>query len=469
MKQEIYCGGKFISTNNYFSVNNPYNGEVIAECGKADKDNVNNAIEAALKVKDEMKSLPSYEKYSILMQISAEIKKNKKELAQTLSSESGKPLKYALVEIDRAAETFLVAAEESKRVQKEYISLDWNAAGKNKEGLVKYFAAGVVAGITPFNFPINLVAHKVAPAIAAGCPVIIKPASATPLTALALAKIVDGTTLPKGAFSVLPCDRETGNMLATDVRINVLSFTGSPEVGWKLKSIAGKKKVVLELGGNAGVLIHEDADIDHAVKRCLVGGFAYSGQVCIHAQRMYIHEKVFDTFSEKFISGVKALKEGNPNDVSTDVSGLIDAPNAERIEKWIGEALQNGAQVLCGGKRKGSYYEPTVLTNTTTSMKVNCEEVFGPVVVIEKCKDFAHGISLLNDTRFGLQTGIFTYDQRNIELAFNHLDVGGVILNDVPTFRADHMPYGGIKDSGFGREGVKYAMMDYMEAKILVK
>jgi acyl-CoA reductase-like NAD-dependent aldehyde dehydrogenase len=323
-------------------------------------------------------------------------------------------------------------------------------------------------GITPFNFPMNLVAHKVAPAIAAGCPIILKPASSTPLSSLELARIIDRTSLPKGAFSVLPCDRRMADRVITDPRIAVLSFTGSPEVGWSMKERAGKKKVVLELGGNAGVLIAGDADLDHAVSRCVMGGFAYSGQVCIHVQRIFVVKDLFAAFCERFVSMVRALNFGDPVNETTEISCMIDENNALRVEQWVNRAIAKGAKLLYGGSREGTYYPPTVLTGTDTTMEVNGEEVFGPVVVVEQVDSVADGIRHLNDSRFGLQAGLFTFDMRSIRQAFEEVEVGGLIINDVPTFRVDHMPYGGIKDSGFGREGVKYAIRDYMEAKILV-
>lgn len=466
---EIYAAGKFIKTGNVLDVRNPFTGEVFAQTYKADESILNEAIEKAREVRPQLAALPSYIRYEILLQISNELKKQKKELALQLCHESGKPLKYAVAEMDRAIQTFLVAAEESKRLPKEYISLDWTPTGEGKEGIIKYFPIGIVAGISPFNFPINLAVHKIAPAIAAGCPIILKPASPTPLSTLSLARIIDGTSLPKGAVSILPMDRTTGNMLVTDERIQLLSFTGSPIVGWEMKRNAGKKKTVLELGGNAGVIVSDKADVKHAVKRCLVGGFAYSGQVCIHAQRIYVQKEVFDIFIGKFISATESMMKGDPELPETDMSVMIDEENAIRVEEWIHEAVLQGAKILTGGTRSNSMVKPTVLTNTTASMKVNCEEVFGPVVVIEPYDKFEEAIDLMNRSRFGLQAGVFTTDIHEADEAFNKLNVGGVIINDVPTFRVDHMPYGGNKDSGQGREGVKYAILDMMEARIMVK
>ncbi|HTL80637.1 MAG TPA: aldehyde dehydrogenase family protein [Bacteroidia bacterium] len=465
----IYCGGKFISTSDVMKIRDPFSGENFASTYRAGKNELEIAIAAAQKVRREMAEMPSHKKYSILRKISDEITHRREELALLLSKESAKPFRYAVSEVDRAAQTFLIAAEESKRLPKEYISLDWTPAGEKKEGLVKYFPSGIVAGISPFNFPLNLAVHKIAPAIAAGCPIILKPASSTPLSTLALAKIIDQTELPKGAVSILPMDRLAGNQLVTDDRFSLLSFTGSPEVGWKMKADAGKKKVVLELGGNAGVIITENADMDLAVKKCLVGGFAYSGQICIHAQRIFVQKNVFENFVGEFCKGATQLVNGDPADPKTKISMMIDEENAKRVEEWVNEAVKAGAKILSGGKRNGNYFEPTVITNSTVKMKVNCEEVFGPVVIVEKYDSFTEAIQLINDTKFGLQAGVFTYDAREIEKAFHEIEVGGVIINDVPTFRVDHMPYGGIKDSGLGREGVKYAILDMMEAKILCR
>jgi glyceraldehyde-3-phosphate dehydrogenase (NADP+) len=465
----IYCGGKFSETGNILEVRNPHTGEIFAKTFLAGADEIETAIIAAQNVKQPMKDLPAYERAEILRTVSDKIRADRERLALILCKESGKPLRYALGEIDRAAQTFLVASEEAKRTPKEYISLDWTKPGEGKEGIVNYFPVGIVAGIAPFNFPLNLAVHKIAPAIAAGCPIILKPASPTPLSTLELAKIIDKTNLPKGAVSILPMNRKAGNQLVTDDRFALLSFTGSPEVGWEMKKNAGKKKVILELGGNAGVIVSKTADIENAVKKCLVGGFAYSGQICIHAQRIFIDKTIFQKFAEMFCDGVKKLKQGDPADAATEISAMIDEENAKRVEKWVDEAVEAGAKVLCGGKRDGSFYPATVLTNTDRTMKVNCEEVFGPVVILEPYEHFGNAIAMINDTRFGLQAGVFTNEISEIDKAFREIDAGGIMLNDVPTFRVDHMPYGGIKDSGLGREGVKYAIMDMMEAKILVK
>lgn len=466
---KIYIGGKFISTQNVLEVINPFTGKCFAKTYLAGSVELEEAIVVGKSAERTMKSMPAFKKFEALMKISNEIKKKRTHLAEVLSMESGKPIRYALGEIDRAVQTFLVAAEESKRIPGEYLSLDWTLPGEGKEGWVKYFPVGLVAGIAPFNFPLNLAVHKIAPALAAGNPIILKPSRSTPLSVLELAEIVAGTSFPEGALSVLPMDRKAGNQLVTDDRVKVLSFTGSPLVGWKMKQEAGRKKVILELGGNAGVVITGSADIDHAVKKCLVGGYAYSGQVCIHVQRIYVQDSVFDEFAAKFTTEVSRLKVGNPLAPETDISVMIDKDNADRVEEWVNEAVNDGAKVLSGGKKKDAFFEPTLLTSTHSDMKVCSLEVFGPVVTLEKYRSFEKALEYINDSRYGLQAGIFTNDLSEMDRAFSELDVGGVIINDVPTFRVDHMPYGGVKDSGLGREGLKYAIAELMEPKLLVK
>jgi len=466
---QIYCGGKFQKTQSVHKVINPYDNTIVGQTYLGGTKELEKAIAKAQSLLEELKNLPSFTRYEVLLQIANTLKSEQQEAAKILSLESAKPIKYAHGEVDRAIQTFIVAAEEAKRLPKEYIDLDWTPAGYRKEGLIKYFPIGLVAGISPFNFPLNLAVHKIAPAIAAGCPIILKPSSSTPLSTLFLAKILDQTTLPKGAVSIIPMDRNIGNQLVTDDRFKLLSFTGSPVVGWKMKKNAGKKKVILELGGNAGVIVTNSADINDAVQKCIIGGFAYSGQVCIHAQRIYVHHDIFEEFAGNFIEKVNNLKAGNPISPETDISSMIDEANAIRIENWIQEAVDGGAEILTGGKREGAYYPPTVLTKTSSKMKVCSLEVFGPLVALESYTHFNEAISKVNEGNFGLQAGVFTNLLSEVNMAFDQLEVGGVIINDVPTFRVDHMPYGGIMDSGLGREGVKYAIFDMMEARILVK
>lgn len=466
---QIYCGGEFLKTQFILEVTNPFDKSHVGQTYLGSEDELEKAILNAQSVEVEMKNLPSFLKYEVLMQIANSLKLKRQEAANILCMESAKPIKYALGEVDRAIQTFIVAAEEAKRLPKEYINLDWTPSGIKKEGLVNYFPIGLVAGISPFNFPLNLAVHKIAPAIAAGCPIILKPSSSTPLSTLFLAKIIDQTALPKGAVSIIPMDRNTGNQLVSDERFKLLTFTGSPNVGWKMKKDAGKKKAVLELGGNAGVIVSDSANINDAVEKCIIGGFAYSGQVCIHAQRIFVHKDIFVEFTNQFIEKVKNLKVGDPINPDTEISSMIDEPNAIRVERWVQEAVDEGAEVLIGGKRKGTYYPPTVLSKTSNEMKVCSLEVFGPVVTLESFTHFEDAITLVNQSNYGLQAGVFTNLLSEINMSFNMLEVGGVIINDSPAFRVDHMPYGGIKDSGLGREGVKYAIFDMMEARILVK
>lgn len=466
---KIYCAGEFVSTSRQLAVSNPFSRTTIANTFLAGEPEFEKAIQSAIKVQEELAGSASFVRYAILKQISDELFLLRQQFAELITFESGKPIRYALAEVDRSIQTFIVAAEESKRLPKEYMSIDWTQAGTGKEGILKYFAIGIVAGISPFNFPLNLAVHKIAPAIASGCPIILKPSSLTPLSTLMLAQIINRTELPKGAISILPMDRQTGNKLVTDNRISLLSFTGSPEVGWKMKQDAGNKKVVLELGGNAGVIVSHGSDLETAATKCVAGGFAYSGQVCIHTQRIYVMRDLFEAFSKLFVKKTKLLKPGNPIDPSTDMAVMIDETNAIRVEKWVNEAVENGATILTGGTREKSFMPPTVLTGTRETMQVCAAEVFGPVVVIEPVDSFAEAIRRVNAGRFGLQAGVFTDSISEMNQAFNNLQVGGVIINDVPTFRVDHMPYGGIKDSGSGREGVKYAILDMMEPRLLVK
>jgi acyl-CoA reductase-like NAD-dependent aldehyde dehydrogenase len=467
---KIYCAGEFIKTTKELVVKNKYNSKIYAITYLADEKILNKAIDAAEKAKQSCKELSSLQKYEALKFISEELEKNKKHLAEVLCIESAKPISYALGEIQRSVQTFLIAAEECKRLPKDSMSLDWTANGHGKEGIINYFPIGIVAGISPFNFPLNLAVHKIAPAIAAGCPIVLKPASSTPLSTLELAKIISKCDLPKGAVSILPMDRTTGNLLVTHKNIQLLSFTGSPEIGWELKKQSGKKKVVLELGGNAGVIVSKNVELKKIIANCVMGAFSYSGQICIHAQRFFIHKEIFEEFTRQMRKETKNLIVGDPLKQETKLSVMIDEENAIRVEKWVNEAIQQGAKLICGGKRKGSFFEATILTNTKKGMKVYDEEVFGPVICIEKYNGkIEDAVKKINDTKFGLQCGVFTDSVSELDYAFKHCEVGGVIHNNVPTLRFDQMPYGGIKESGLGREGVKYAIQDMMEAKVLVK
>ena len=465
----IYASGKFITTTNRLIVTNPFDGSEVAETFLANESILEESIQKAISIQAELANLSSLHRYEILKQISEEIISNKIYLANILSLESAKPLKYAITEIERSAYTFLIAAEESIKKTTEKLNLERLGGTDKREGIIEYFPIGLVAGISPFNFPMNLAVHKIAPAIASGCPIILKPASRTPLSCLELAKIIDKTSLPKGAVSILPMDRTTGNLLVTDDRFKLLSFTGSPEIGWKMKEQCGKKKIVLELGGNAATIITPSANINDALIKSLMGAFSYSGQICIHAQRFIVHESIIDNFSDSLKSLTQTLQYGNPLSMETDVSNMIDEENAIRVETWINEALNDGAKLLIGGKRNKSYIEPTILLNCNKSMRVYSEEIFGPVICINSYTSIEGAIQQANNTKYGLQCGVFTNNMDELNCCFKQIEVGGVIHNHVPTLRYDQMPYGGIKESGLGREGIKYAMMDMMEPKILIK
>jgi acyl-CoA reductase-like NAD-dependent aldehyde dehydrogenase len=404
----------------------------------------------------------------VLRQVAEGISKRKEEFSRTLCQEAGKPIKAARTEVERAIFTFTVAAEESTRIYGEYLPLDWQEYTAGRWGIVKRFPLGPIAGITPFNFPLNLVAHKVAPAIAAGCPMVLKPAPQTPLSSLLMAEVVQQAGWPDGGLNVLPLSNDDASVLVTDDRIKLISFTGSAAVGWQIKKNSGKKKVILELGGNAGVIIHSDADLDYAASRCVAGGFGYAGQTCISVQRVLVQQSVYGKFIDLFLAGVKELQCGDPLEESTDVGPLIRESDAVRATEWIQEAVRGGARVLCGGARKGSVLEPTVLTGTRPDMKVNCQEIFAPVVTVEPYVEFDEAIRALNSSLYGLQAGIFTRDAKLMFQAFEELEVGGLLAGDVPTFRIDHMPYGGIKDSGIGREGLRYAIEEMTEPKLMV-
>lgn len=385
-----------------------------------------------------------------------------------MTTEAGKPLSDARREVGRAIQTFSVAAEEAKRISGEVVPLDWSPGMESHWGVTRRFPIGPILGITPFNFPLNLVAHKVAPALAAGNSILIKPAPQTPLTALLLGELLTEAGVPPGGLNVLPCNNMVAEQLVVEPRFKLLSFTGSAPVGWMLKAKCGKKKVVLELGGNAAVIVEPDADLDYAVQRCVTGGFTYAGQTCISVQRIFVHESVAAAFTENLVGLVRRLETGDPGNERTVVGPLIDSGAAERIEGWIGEAVTQGAQLLSGGTRAGSVVQPTVLSEVTATMKVSCREVFGPLVTVTPYREFDAVLQSVNESDYGLQAGIFTQNVGRIFRAFEHLDVGAVLANEIPTFRADHMPYGGVKDSGIGREGVRYAIEDMTEPKLLV-
>ena len=466
--QGFFLDGHWRDDGDVVEIKAPYDGNLIARIVQGRREHAEAAIAAAVKAFGTTRRLPAFERQRVLRRVSASIAERKEEFARTLALEAGKPIKGARIEVERAIFTFNVAAEESTRIYGEYLPLDWQEFTAGRWGIVRRFPLGPVLGITPFNFPINLVAHKVAPAIAAGCPMILKPAPQTPLCSLLLAECVQQAGWPDGGLNVLPLSNDDAGLLVTDDRIKLISFTGSVPVGWEVKRRAGKKKVVLELGGNAAVIIHNDADLPYAVERCVMGGFAYAGQTCISVQRILVEHSVYGRFTDLLVEGVKKLHVGDPLDDSTDVGPLIRESDAARTIAWIDEAVGDGARLLCGGTRKNLVVEPTVLTGTRPDMKVNCQEIFGPVVTVEPYRDFDQALRQVNNSVFGLQAGIFTRDAKLLFQAYDELEVGGLIAGDVPSFRIDHMPYGGVKDSGLGREGLRYAIEEMTEPKLLV-
>lgn len=464
----FFLNGNWSTHGREAVINSPYDRSVLGVINEAGRGDVETAIESAVQAFAVTRRMSSYQRATVLHKIVHGITARKDEFAKMISQEAAKPIKTARVEVERAINTFQVAAEEATRIYGEYIPLDTLEATAGRWGLVKRVPLGPVFGITPFNFPLNLVAHKVAPAIAAGCPIILKPAPQTPLSSFLLAEVVQEAEWPEGALAVLPLSNDDAGLLVSDDRIKLLTFTGSAAVGWQLKNRAGKKRVTLELGGNAAVIVHSDADVEYAVHRCIAGGFSYGGQTCISVQRILVHHPVFKKFTELLVEGVRKLKSGNPMEEATDVPPLIREQDAVRVVEWIHLAVEGGAKLLCGGGRKGSFVEPAVLTGTDPNMQVNCAEVFGPVVTVEEYETFEQALSTVNHSAYGLQAGVLTRDARLIQSAFEELEVGSLIVGDVPTFRVDQMPYGGVKDSGLGREGLRYAIEDMTERKLMV-
>jgi len=443
-------------------------GEPAGATYSATAEQYEEAVQAAVRAFEVTRKLPAYERGRILREISAGIKARREELGALIAAEAGKPIRDALGEVDRAVLTFRLGAEEAERMTGEMIPLDLMASSKDRVGITRRFPIGPIAGISPFNFPLNLAAHKIAPAIASGNPVVLKPPSKDPLVMLAVGEIIDAAGIPEGMVSILPMSRELGDRMVSDERFKLLTFTGSPVVGWKMKERAGKKKVVLELGGNAGVIVDRSADLDWAVKRIITGAFAYSGQVCISVQRMYVHQDVWDPFMERFLAAAAALRQGDPADPTTDVGPMVDERNALRTQAWVDEAKAMGGKVLLGGTANGTFFPPTVLTDVPFGAQVCSSEAFAPLVVAFKFREIGEAIAAVNDSYFGLQTGVFTNDLAHAWTSFNELEVGGVVVNDIPTYRIDHMPYGGVKDSGLGREGLRWAIEDMTELRLMV-
>jgi len=468
-KKNLYIDGQWKEATEHASLTSPYTGDVIAYIPKANEREVNEAIEAAVRAKKVMAKMPAHERAAILERLVALFEKRLDEAAEIIALEAAKPIATAIDEVKRTIQTFKFAAEEAKRIHGETLPLDAAPGGEKRVAYTVREPIGVIGAITPFNFPMNLVAHKVGPAIAAGNTIVLKPASQTPLSSFFLAELLQEAGLPNGALNVITgSGRVVGDKIVTDDRIAAITFTGSPAVGIGIRNKAGLKRVTLELGSNAAVIIDKGIDIDAIINRCVKGAFSFQGQVCISLQRIYIHESLYETFVQKFVEATQQLKIGDPLDPRTDVSALISKGDVERTLDWIHEAKQHGAEIVTGGIAKGDILLPTVLLNAESSLKVSCQEVFAPIVIINKVQAVEEAIEQVNDSRYGLQAGIYTDNVHTALTAAENLHVGGVMINDIPTFRVDNMPYGGVKESGVGREGIKYAVEEMTELKLVV-
>lgn len=468
MKKHLFIDGDWAQTGQYRPLSAPYDGSLIAEVAVAGADEVNRAIEAAERARPLMARMPAHERASVLERLASLIRERSEECARLIALEAAKPLKTARLEVERTMMTYKFAAEEARRIGGETIPMDAAPGGEGRVAYTIRQPLGVVAAITPFNFPMNLVAHKVGPAIAAGNTIVLKPAGQTPLSALLLAELLREAGLPAGALNVVTGSGSViGDLLVTDDRVKAVTFTGSPEVGIAIRNKAGLKKVTLELGSNSALIVDQGIDIEAMIPRAVTGAFSYAGQVCISVQRIYVHERIFDEFVRRFVAHTEKLKLGDPLDPQTDVSALIGPHEAERVLQWIEEAVQHGAIVAAGGKRDGSLLQPTVLLNVNAAAKVSCQEAFAPIVMINRVSGVEEAIREVNASRYGLQAGVYTNDIRTALAASEALEVGGVMINDIPTFRVDHMPYGGVKESGTGREGVKYAVREMTELKLV--
>ncbi len=468
MPKKNLIGGEWRGSDDVLEVRFPYDGSVVDAVSMASAADMHDAMAAAVEGFKITRKLPSHKRSQILQNMIQLLRERFDEVVDAMIMEGGKNRKTAVGETTRALETLKVSAEEAKRIGGEIFSIDWTAAGENRQGFTRRMPVGTVLGICPFNYPVNLACHKIGPAIAAGNPLIIKPAEKTPLSSVILAEIVLEAGYPPQAFSMLNAWGRDTEMMVTDARIAMISFTGSAAVGWMLRSKAGQKKVTLELGGNAGVIVHNDADLEMAAGQAAAGGFANAGQNCISVQRLLIQRDVFEEFTDLFVDGVKGLKVGDPRDADVDVGPMISLRDAERAEAWVSEARKAGASLLYGGAREGTMFPPTVLTETAPNMRVNCDEVFAPVVTVSAYEAWDDAVATINDSPYGLQAGVFTNDMKRIMDAWERIEVGGLQVNGVSTFRVDHMPYGGIKASGYGREGVKYAIEDMTELRLMV-
>lgn len=464
----LYLNNVAVQPNEDLEVTDKFTNEVAFRTALATPDVIEEAIAGAVKATEPMARMASYERQNVLQHCVDRFKERFDELAYSLCIEAGKPIKDAEGEVGRLIDTFRIAAEESTRNYGEVQPLDISERAKGYQGMWKRVPIGPCSFISPFNFPLNLAAHKIAPAIAVGCPFVMKPASKTPLGAIIMGEVLAETDLPKGAFSILPASRDGADLFTVDERLKLLSFTGSPGVGWDLKAKAGKKPVILELGGNAAVIVDHDADLEDALERIIFGAFYQSGQSCIGVQRIIIHERVYDTFKDMLVAKTKTLVAGDPKDRDTFIGPMISEGEAKRLHGWIEDAVADGAKLLCGGNRNGNMLEATLLENVDRNAAAFREEAFGPLALLSKFSDFNAALDEVNDSKFGLQAGIFTRDLFKTLDAWDRLDVGGVVINDVSSYRVDNMPYGGVKDSGLGREGIRFAMEDMTEIRNLV-
>lgn len=465
---KIFVAGDWVESSKPLVVTNPYTSQSFAQTFLADSTQIERALASAAASFEKIKVFSSSQKADWCSSVARGIGERSEEFARLIVAEAGKPITDARREVKRAVEVFEDAAAQSREMEAQPLGLKFPPGQENRAAFLGRFPLGPVLCVTPFNFPLNLVAHKVAPALACGAPFLLKPSPKTPLTALLLARVLLEAGLIPESFSVFPSENANTEKILLDPRVKVWSFTGSAAVGWKLKGLVPKKKVLLELGGNAAVVVEPDSDLDRAVQRIVEGGFGYAGQTCISVQRVFVHQTLLEEFKDHLLSQIRGLKIGDPSRVETQVGPMITEEAAKRVESWVREALQGGAQVLCGGKRNGAFYEPTILTGVDPGMKVSCEEVFGPIVVLDAYSDFAQALQRVNDGPFGLQAGVFTRDPAKSRQAFETLEVGTVLMNEVPAYRLDAMPYGGVKNSGFGREGVKYALEDYTERRLWI-
>lgn len=467
-KYPYYLANKAVFANTDLDVTNKYTQEVATKVALADATVIDKAIAAAEKAQPLMNKMPAFKRQQILEHCVTRFKERFDELAYALCIEAGKPIKDAKGEVTRLIDTFKIAAEESVRISGEVIELEITERAHGYTGMTKRVPIGPCSFISPFNFPLNLAAHKVAPAIAAGCSFVLKPASRTPLGAIIMGEVLAETDLPEGAFSILPCSRDGADLFTTDERFKLLSFTGSPDVGWALKAKAGKKPVILELGGNAACVVDHDTDLKDAVERIVFGAYYQSGQSCISVQRVIVHADVYDEFKKAYVEKVSNLVHGDPLDEDTFIGPMIAESEAKRLEGWISDAVDKGASLLCGGKRDGAMLQAAILENVPADCDVNSEEAFGPVSVISQFTDFDEALKEVDNSQFGLQAGIFTRDIYKAHQAWDQLEVGGVVIGDVPSWRVDNMPYGGVKESGLGREGIRYAIEDMTEIRLMV-